>query len=282
MQASIYQRRRLVNSVIMALAWAAALSGILILAIILATLFYKGFSGISLKIFTQTTPAAGEDGGLINAIVGSLIMTGLGTAIGTPIGILAGTYMAEFGRSTRLTLVVRFINDILLSAPSILIGLFVYDVMVTRMHHASAWAGSVALAMLVVPVVVRTTENMLLLVPDSLREAAAAIGSPRWVVIMKVAYRAARAGMITGVLLAVARITGETAPLLFTASNDQFMSTDMSQPMANLPVVIFNFANSAYPEWRQLAWTAALLITLTVLTLNIGARTLSTPRSKES
>jgi len=190
--------------------------------------------------------------------------------------------MAEFGRSTRLTLVVRFINDILLSAPSILIGLFVYDVMVTRMHHASAWAGSVALAMLVVPVVVRTTENMLLLVPDSLREAAAAIGSPRWVVIMKVAYRAARAGMITGVLLAVARITGETAPLLFTASNDQFMSTDMSQPMANLPVVIFNFANSAYPEWRQLAWTAALLITLTVLALNIGARTLSTSRSKES
>jgi phosphate transport system permease protein len=280
MQASIYNRRRVTNTAVMALAWVAALGGIAILALILGTLFYKGFSGISLKIFTQTTPAAGEDGGLLNAIVGSLIMTGLGTLIGTPIGILAGTYMAEFGRGTRLTLVVRFINDILLSAPSILIGLFVYDVMVTRMHHASAWAGSVALAMLVVPVVVRTTENMLLLVPDSLREAAAAIGSPRWVVIVKVAYRAARAGMLTGVLLAVARITGETAPLLFTASNDQFMSTNMNQPMANLPVVIFNFANSAYPDWRKLAWTAALLITLTVLAINIGARTLSTPRSK--
>jgi phosphate transport system permease protein len=282
MELAIYRRRRLTNGVVMTLAWVAALSGILILAVILATLFYEGFSGISLKIFTQITPPEGEDGGLLNAIVGSLIMTVLGTAIGTPIGILAGTYLAEFGRGTRLAMAVRFINDILLSAPSILIGLFIYDLMVTRMHHASAWAGSVALSMLVVPVVVRTTENMLQLVPDSLREAAAAIGSPRWVVIMKVAYRAARAGMITGVLLAVARITGETAPLVFTASNDQFMSTDMSQPMANLPVVIFNFANSAYPASRQLAWTAALLITLAVLALNIGARTLSTPTSKES
>jgi len=278
----IYTRRRVTNQVIMALAWAAAISGIVILALILSTLVYKGFAGISLTLFTQSTPAAGENGGLLNAIVGSVIMTMLGTVIGTPVGILAGTYMAEFGRGTKLTFAVRFINDILLSAPSILIGLFVYDVMVTRMHHASAWAGSVALAMLVVPVVVRTTENMLLLVPDSLREASSALGSPRWVVIMKVAYRAARAGMITGVLLAVARITGETAPLLFSASGNQFMSTDMNAPMASLPVVIFNFANSAYADWRQLAWTAALLITLTVLTLNIGARTLSTPRSKES
>jgi phosphate transport system permease protein len=282
MQPAIYRRRRVTNGLIMALAWAAALSGLMILAVILGTLLYKGASGISLSIFTQMTPAAGENGGLLNAIVGSVIMTMLGTAIGTPIGILAGTYMAEFGRSTKLTLVVRFINDILLSAPSILIGLFIYDVMVVRMHHPSAWAGSVALAMLVIPVVVRTTENMLLLVPDSLREAAAAIGSPRWVVILKVAYRAARAGMLTGVLLAVARITGETAPLLFTASNDQFMSWNMNQPMANLPVVIANFANSAYPDWRQLAWTAALLITFTVLALNIGARAISTVRSQES
>jgi phosphate transport system permease protein len=281
MNRALYNRRRFFNQMVMSLAWAAAVSGLLILGLILGTLFFKGVSGLSLAVFTQSTPAAGENGGLLNAIVGSVIMTVLGTVIGTPIGILAGTYMAEFGRSTRLTMTVRFINDILLSAPSILIGLFVYDLMVTRMHHSSAWAGAVALAMLVIPVVVRTTENMLLLVPDSLREASSALGSARWVVITKVAYRAARAGMITGVLLAVARITGETAPLLFTASGNQFMSTNMNAPMASLPVVIFNFANSAYENWRQLAWTAALLITLTVLALNIGARTLSTP-SKES
>jgi phosphate transport system permease protein len=282
MNSALYTRRRVTNQVVMTLAWAAAASGILILTLILATLFYKGASGLSLAVFTQNTPAAGENGGLLNAIVGSVIMTVLGTLIGTPIGILAGTYMAEFGRATKLTLAVRFINDILLAAPSILIGLFIYDVMVTRMHHASAWAGAVALSMLVIPVVVRTTENMLLLVPDSLREASSALGSARWLVIGKVAYRAARAGMITGVLLAVARITGETAPLLFTVSGNQFMSTNMNAPMANLPVMIFNFANSAYENWRQLAWTAALLITLTVLVLNISARTLSTPRSKES
>jgi phosphate transport system permease protein len=279
MNSTLYRRRHAVNGLIMTLAWAAASGGLLILALILGTLFYEGFSGISFKVFTQMTPAPGSDGGLLNAIVGSLLLTGLGTVIGTPIGILAGTYMAEFGRNTRLTEIVRFINDILLSAPSILIGLFVYDVMVLPMHHFSAWAGGVALALLVLPVVVRTTENMLLLVPDSLREAAAAIGSPRWIVIMRVAYRAARTGMITGVLLAVARITGETAPLLFTAFNEQFMSTNMNGPMANLPMVIFQFANSPYADWQKLAWTAALLITLAVLALNIGARALSSTRT---
>jgi phosphate transport system permease protein len=277
---ALYVRRRVANRVIMTMAWGAALSGLLILAVILATLFFKGISGLSLGIFTQSTPAAGENGGLLNAIFGSIVMTVLGTLIGTPLGILAGTYMAEFGRNTKLSTAIRFINDILLSAPSILIGLFVYDRMVVPMHHSSAWAGSVALSLLVVPVVVRTTENMLLLVPDSLREASSALGSPRWVVTTKVAYRAARTGIITGVLLAVARITGETAPLLFTASGNQFMSTNMNAPMASLPVVIFNFANSAYADWRQLAWTAALLITLAVLALNIGARALSTPRSQ--
>ena len=278
----LYRRRRVANRGVMVLAWAAAMSGLFILALILGTLLYKGFNGIELKVFTETTPPPGGDGGLLNAIVGSLILTGLGTLIGTPVGILAGTYLAEYGRNTRLAMGVRFINDILLSAPSILIGLFVYDVMVVNMHHFSAWAGSVALALLVVPVVVRTTENMLLLVPDTLREAAAAVGSPRWTVILRVAYRAARTGMITGVLLAVARITGETAPLLFTAFNDQFMSTNMNAPMANLPMVIFQFANSPYEDWQKLAWTAALLITVAVLALNIGARALVAGRSKES
>ena len=217
---------------------------------------------------------------MLNAIFGSVVMTMLGTVIGTPIGILAGTYMAEYGRASWLSTVVRFINDILLSAPSIVIGLFVYEVMVVTMGHFSAWAGGAALALLVLPVVVRTTEDMLLLVPDGLREAASSLGSPRWLVISKVCYRAARAGMLTGVLLAVARVTGETAPLLFTALNNQFMSTDMNAPMANLPVVIFQFALSPYPEWQKLAWTGALLITLTVLILNIVARTLSTSKTK--
>jgi phosphate transport system permease protein len=282
MNALLYKRRRVTNQVVMGLAWFAAVSGLAVLALILGTLLVKGAMGLSLSLFTMSTPPAGGDGGLLNAIVGSMIMTALGTAIGTPIGILAGTYMAEFGRSSLLTTVVRFINDILLSAPSILIGLFVYDVMVVPMHGNSAWAGSVALSLLVVPVVVRTTENMLLLVPDSLREATAALGSPRWVVIMKVAYRAARAGMITGVLLAVARIAGETAPLLFTALGNDNWSLNLNAPMASLPVVIFHYANSPYANWNQLAWTAALLITFTVLALNIGARMLSTPRSKES
>ncbi len=276
-----YVRRRATNSVVMALAWFAAASGMLILGVILGTLLYEGFSGINLRIFTESTPVAGTPGGLLNAIYGSAVMTLLGTALGTPVGILAGTYMAEYGRGTKLTVIVRFINDILLSAPSIVIGMFINVVVVYRMHHFSAWAGGIALGFLVLPVVVRTTEDMLLLVPNTLREAASAVGSPRWIVIMQVAYRAARTGMMTGVLLAVARITGETAPLLFTSLNNQFWSTNMNAPMANLPVVIFNFANSPYPDQHQLAWTAALLITFTVLALNIGARALSS-RSKES
>jgi phosphate transport system permease protein len=266
----------------MTLAWMAAGSGLFVLGLILATLLYEGASGINLRIFTESTPTPGATGGLLNAIYGSVVMTVLGTVLGTPIGILAGTYMAEYGRGTRLTMVVRFINDILLSAPSIVIGMFINVVVVYRMHHFSAWAGGIALAFLVLPVVVRTTEDMLLLVPNTLREAASAIGSPRWLVITRVAYRAARAGMITGVLLAVARIAGETAPLLFTALNNQFWTSDMNAPMANLPVVIFNFANSPYPDLHQLAWTAALLITGAVLVLNIAARALTTSRTKES
>ena len=279
MNKAIYHRRRITNTTIMALAYGAAGSGLVILAIILLTLLIKGFGGLSLAVFTQMTPPPGSAGGLLNAIYGSLMMTILGTVIGTPIGMLAGTYMAEYGRGTWLTSVVRFINDILLSAPSIVVGLFVYEVLVVSMGHFSAWAGGVALALLVLPVVVRTTEDMLLLVPDAMREASSALGSPRWVVIVQVAYRAARAGMITGVLLAVARITGETAPLLFTALNNQFMSTDMNAPMANLPVVIFQFALSPYADWQKLAWTGALIVTVAVLALNVGARMLAKPRS---
>jgi phosphate transport system permease protein len=256
----------------MVLCWSASLLGIGVLAIILGTLLVKGASGLSSVILVQDTPPPGSAGGLRNAIVGSLIMTSLGVVIGTPIGILAGTYMAEYGRYARLTVIVRFINDILLSAPSIVIGLFVYTLMVRPAGHFSAIAGSVALAVLVIPIVVRTTENMLLLVPDQLREAAFAIGMPRFAVIRYVAYKAARAGMITGVLLAVARISGETAPLLFTALNNQFFSNDLNAPMASLPAVIFQFALSPYAEWQSLAWTGALIITAAVLVISILAR----------
>jgi phosphate transport system permease protein len=227
------------------------------------------------------TPPPGSTGGLLNAIVGSLIMTGLAILIGTPVGILAGTYMAEYGRHERLTGVVRFINDILLSAPSIVVGLFIYEVMVARMGHFSGFAGAIALAVIVIPVVVRTTEDMLLLVPNPLREAAAALGMPRAYVIRRVCYRAAQAGMVTGVLLAVARISGETAPLLFTALNNQFWSTNLNAPMASLPVVIFQFALSPYKDWQALAWTGALIITFAVLAISIGARALSAS-SKQS
>ena len=269
---SRYQSRRVKSSIIMALCWSASLVGIGVLVIILGTLLVKGASGLSSVILVQDTPPPGAAGGLRNAIVGSLIMTSLGVVIGTPIGILAGTYMAEYGRYTRLTVIVRFINDILLSAPSIVIGLFVYTLMVRPAGHFSAIAGSVALAVLVIPIVVRTTENMLLLVPDQLREAAFAIGMPRSDVIRYVAYKAARAGMITGVLLAVARISGETAPLLFTALNNQFFSSDLNAPMASLPAVIFQFALSPYAEWQSLAWTGALIITAAVLVMSILAR----------
>src|SRR6187397_2960515 len=259
--ANLYARRRRRNTVTMVLSLAATAFGLGWLVLILGTLLWEGFSGLSLAVFTEMTPPPGATGGLLNAIMGSLVLTGLAVLIGTPIGILAGTYMAEYGRHDRLTSVVRFINDILLSAPSIVIGLFIYEVMVYPMGHFSGWAGSVALAVIVIPVVVRTTEDMLTLVPDSLREAAASIGLPRSLMIIRIAYRAAKAGMLTGVLLAVARISGETAPLLFTALNNQFWSTDLNAPMANLPVVIFQFAMSPYADWQNLAWDGALLIT---------------------
>ena len=274
----LYSSRRRRNLVAVGLAIGATGFGLLWLIFILAELLWKGFSGLNLAVFTEMTPPPGSAGGLLNPIAGSLIMTVIAVAIGTPLGILAGTYMAEYGRYDKLTMVVRFINDILLSAPSIVIGLFIYEVMVAQMGHFSGWAGSIALAVIVVPVVVRTTEDMLTLVPDTLREAAASIGLPRSMMIQKVAYRAARAGMITGVLLAVARISGETAPLLFTALNNQFWSLDMNQPMSSLPIVIFQFALSPYKDWQQLAWTGALIITLAVLALSITARVLSAQR----
>jgi phosphate transport system permease protein len=259
----------------MVLAWGAALFGLGWLVLILGALLWEGLSGLSPRVFTEMTPPPGADGGLLNPIVGSLIMTVLGVGIGTPIGILAGTYMAEYGRHGKLTSVVRFINDILLSAPSIVVGLFVYEVMVRPMGHFSGIAGGVALAIIVIPVVVRTTEDMLLLVPNVLREAAAALGLPRAYIVRRIAYRAARAGIVTGILLAVARISGETAPLLFTALNNQFWSTNLNAPMASLPAVIFQFALSPYNDWQRLAWTGALLITIAVLALSIVARALS-------
>ena len=275
---SLYARRRRRNQIAVGLAVAATCFGLLWLVFILAELLWRGFSGLNLAVFTQMTPPPGSAGGLLNPIVGSLLMTTIAVAVGTPLGILAGTYMAEYGRYDKLSMVVRFINDILLSAPSIVIGLFIYEVVVAQVGHFSGWAGAFALAVIVVPVVVRTTEDMLTLVPDTLREAAASIGLPRSMMITKVAYRAARAGMITGVLLAIARISGETAPLLFTALNNQFWSLDMNAPMASLPIVIFQFALSPYADWQQLAWTGALIITLAVLALSITARLLSAQR----
>ena len=276
----LYSARRLRNQIAMALSLAATLFGLGWLVLILVALLWQGFSGLSFAVFTEMTPPPGSAGGLLNPIAGSLILTVLAVVIGTPIGILAGTYMAEYGRYDRLTTVVRFINDILLSAPSIVVGLFIYEVMVAPMGHFSGLAGAVALAVIVIPVVVRTTEDMLLLVANPLREAATALGMPRAVVIRQVCYRAARAGMLTGVLLAVARISGETAPLLFTALNNQFWSLDLNAPMASLPVVIFQFALSPYADWQKLAWTGALIITLTVLALSITARALAASRKE--
>jgi len=273
-----YLRRQWRNRLATTLAIGAAAFGLIWLVLILLVLVVKGVGGLSLAVFTEMTPPPGSAGGLLNPIVGSLLLTVLAVIFGTPLGILAGTYMAEYGRYSKLTFVVRFINDILLSAPSIVVGLFVYEIMVAQMGHFSAWAGAVALAMLVIPVVVRTTEDMLLLVPSTLREASSALGVPQSLVIRHVSYRAARAGMITGVLLAVARITGETAPLLFTALNNQFFSWNLNAPMASLPVVIFQFALSPYEDWQQLAWTGALLITIAVLGLSILARALSSKK----
>ena len=269
-----YGSRRSRDIVATVLAIAATLFGVGWLVLILGALLWKGFGGLSVAVFTQMTPPPGSSGGLLNPIFGSLILTTLAVLIGTPIGILAGTYMAEYGRYDKLTSVVRFINDILLSAPSIVVGLFIYEVMVAPMGHFSGYAGGVALAVLVIPVVVRTTEDMLTLVPNALREAATSIGLPRSMSITRICYRAARAGMVTGVLLAVARISGETAPLLFTSLNNQFWSTDLNQPVSSLPVVIFQFALSPYKDWQDLAWTGALIITLTVLALSISARAL--------
>jgi len=280
MMVQSYAGRRFRNSIATGLSLAATAFGLGWLVMILGVLLWKGFSGLSVAVFTQMTPPPGSAGGLLNPIVGSLILTVLAVLIGTPIGILAGTYMAEYGRYDRLSSVVRFINDILLSAPSIVVGLFIYEILVAPMGHFSGWAGGVALAVLVIPVVVRTTEDMLTLVPNSLREAATSIGLPRSISITRICYRAASAGMVTGILLAVARISGETAPLLFTSLNNQFWSTNLNAPVASLPVVIFQFALSPYKDWQALAWTGALIITLAVLALSITARSLVSSRGQ--
>src|ERR1700735_4020326 len=276
-----YSSRRRSNAVTTVLAYAATAFGLGWLVLILGVLLWKGFSGLSLAVFTEMTPPPGSAGGLLNPIIGSLMITILAVIIGTPIGILAGTYMAEYGRYDRLSSVVRFINDILLSAPSIVIGLFIYQIMVAPMGHFSGWAGGVALSVLVIPVVVRTTEDMLNLVPNALREAATSIGLPRSLSITRICYRAARAGMVTRVLLAVARLPGEPAPPLCTSLNNQFWSTNLNAPIASLPVVIFQFALSPYKDWQALAWTGALIITLAVLALSISARGL-VPSGRQS
>lgn len=276
MRSRLQRKRKVTNAIALTASLGAMAFGLLWLVWILYTTVHLGIGGLSLQLFTESTPAPNtEGGGLANAIVGSLLLCGFGTLIGTPIGILAGVYLAEYGQKNLLAGTIRFINDILLSAPSIIIGLFVYELMVRPMGHFSAIAGAVALSILVIPVVVRTTEDMLNLVPNALREAGTAIGAPRWVVIRSVAYRAALSGIVTGILLAIARISGETAPLLFTALNNQFWSSNLNAPMASLPVTIFQFALSPYEEWQQLAWTGALIITLTVLGLSIFARSLT-------
>jgi phosphate transport system permease protein len=268
----LYARRLFTNRVCLIISLLAMVFGLFWLAWILIVLFQNGLGALSFSLFTEMTPPPGSAGGLANAIVGSFMMAALGTLIGTPVGIMAGIYLAEYGNSGWLAPATRFVSDILLSAPSIVIGLFIYAVIVIHAKHFSGWAGCLALSLIVIPVVGRTTENMLRLVPDTLREAAAALGAPRWKVITTVTVRAAKAGIITGILLAVARISGETAPLLFTSLNNQFWSLDMNAPMANLPVVIFQFAMSPYENWQNLAWAGALLITLGVLLLNILAR----------
>lgn len=280
MNAGLYRRRKFVNTLGLTLSMLAMGLGLFVLLWILFILFKNGFAGLSLTIFTESTPAPGSPGGgLANAIVGSLMMIGVTALIATPIGIFAGVYLAEFGDDNKLASVTRFVTDIMLSAPSIILGLFVYAILVAQVKHFSGWAGSLALALIAIPVVLRTTENMLRLVPGSLREAAFALGAPHWKVTNYVTLRAARAGVMTGLLLALARISGETAPLLFTALNNQFFSTNMNAPLANLPVVIFQFAMSPYDNWVSLAWAGALLITLAVLVLNIIARVLFRERS---
>ncbi len=272
MQNRLYQRRRIVNRVMLVISAIALAFGLVFLLWILGTLVSRGAAAFGLHLFTEITPPPGQQGGLLNAIIGSVMMVGVGTVIGTPIGILAGTYLAEYGQRGWLAPTTRFINDILLSAPSIVIGLFIYTIYVAHMGNFSGWAGAFALAVIVIPVVVRTTDDMLQLVPGSLREAAVALGCPKWKMITLICYRAARAGMVTGALLAIARIAGETAPLLFTALNNQFMNLNMNEPMANLPAVIYQFAMSPFVDWQQLAWAGAALIALLVLSINILAR----------
>lgn len=270
----VYRTRRMVNKLMLTISFAALLFGLFWLFWIIFTLLSKGSAAMAWSLFTESTPGPGSDGGLANAILGSVMMAAVGTLIGTPIGILAGTYLAEFGQRGWLAPATRFLNDVLLSAPSIVIGLFIYAVYVAQVGHYSGWAGACALAILVIPVVVRSTDNMLSLVPNSLREAAAALGCPQWKIILSISYKAARSGIVTGVLLAVARISGETAPLLFTALNNQFLSFNMNGPMANLPFVIYAFASSPFEDWNRLAWSGAVLITLLVLGINILARSL--------
>jgi len=272
---SLYSKRIVINRVGLALSMVAMAIGLGALVWILGTLLLNGIGALAPKVFTQMTPPPGSSGGLLNAIVGSLLMVGVGTLIAAPTGVLAGIYLAEFGQRSWLAPVTRFVNDILLSAPSIILGLFIYAIYVARVKHFSGWAGAMTLALIAIPVIVRATDNMLSLVPNSLREAAAALGAPKWRVILYVTLRAARAGVVTGILLAVARISGETAPLLFTALNNQFWSSDLNAPLANLPVVIFQFAMSPYEDWKHLAWVGALLITFSVLLLSIVARALT-------
>jgi len=269
------RKRRITAALALGASGLATALGLAVLAAILWTLFSRGLEGLSLQVFTQTTPAPGSSGGLINAIYGSIVMTMLGLALGAPIGIMAATYLSEYGRGKQLSTVIRFINDVLLSAPSIVIGLFVYTIVVLGMGHFSAIAGAISLGIIVIPVTVRTAEDMLRLIPSSMRQASAGLGAQPWRTITSVVYPAARSGLLTGVLLAMARISGETAPLLFTALNNQFWSAKLNQPMANLPVVIFQFATSPYKNWQSLAWTGALLITLFVLALSVIARMIS-------
>ena len=279
--ANLYPGRKRRNFVWTGLAYAATAFGLSWLVLILGSLFWNGFSGLSLDVFTKMTAPPGVAGGLLNSIVGSLIQTGIGLVIAAPLGILAGTYLAEYGRYARIAYVVRFINDILLSAPSIVVGLFIYQFCVVPFGHFSGYAGGIALAVIATPIIVRTTEDMLNLVPNTLREAASALGMPRSLVIRQVAYRAVRSGILTGILLAIARMTGETAPLIFTALGNSLFTADPSGPMSSLPLIIYEFARSPYPEQQKLAWTGALLVTFAVLSLSIAARALSATRGGE-
>jgi phosphate transport system permease protein len=277
----LYRRRRLVNLLILTISLLTTLFGLFWLVWLLWTLLGQGLQYLHLSIFYQATPPPGSNGGLGNAILGSLALTVVGVLIGAPAGVLAGTYLSEFARESKVAPVIRFVNDILLSAPSIILGVFVYEILVVRMGHFSGWAGSLALALIALPIVIRTTEDMMRLVPNSIREAAAALGAPQWKVTVAIVFRAARSGILTGILLAVARISGETAPLLFTALNNQFWSHSLNEPIANLPVVIFQFAMSPYDDWQHLAWAGAVLITLTILLINILVRLfLKSPKSR--